>query len=181
MRPEFAAELKSILRTKDELDEKEQRRLGVMADDDEDFTQNFQEILEARILPQFEFVAGILTQNYYPVEVKIIGLPGEKACYLTFSDKKVTGAWALKGGQIAGPRMAFRAERADRNVAYLADYKNGKAPCPETRMQLSEVTDGFIENEIRRLFESFGPDQQLMAVKAKELRQQRISKHVLSC
>ena len=181
MRPEFVVELKAILRTKDELDEKEQRRLGSMADDDEDFTQNFQELLQTRILPQFEVVAGILTQNYYPVEVKIIGLPGEKACYLTFSDKKVTGAWALKGGQITGPRMAFRAERADRNVAYLADYKNGKAPCPEIRMQLSEVTDRFIENEIRRLFESFGPDQQSMSAKNKELRQQRIFKHVLSC
>lgn len=159
MQQQFMVEMKTILRKKGEADEIEKQRLGKKADDDEDFTQMFQEILQVRILPIFDAVAGILVQNNYPVEVKVIGVPGEKACCLTFSVEKVTGAWASRGGAIDGPRMAFRAERADRNVAYFADYKNGKAPSPEIRMQLSEVTEGFIENEIRHLFDAFGPNQ----------------------
>jgi hypothetical protein len=164
MRPEFVEEMQAILRAKDDVENEKQQHLTAVLDDEEDFTQQFQEVLKTRILPQFEIVAGILSRNYYPAEVRVVGIPGEKACYLTFSGEKATGNWSLKGGEISGPRMAFRAERAERNVAYFADYKDGKAPKPELRLKLSDITDSFIEKEIRRLFESFSPALNTLSV-----------------
>src|SRR6185436_6262703 len=152
MRPEFAAELRSILQGKDDREEDRQRGLSSACDKDEDFTQGFQEILKTRILPQFENVVEILSDNCYPAEVRVIGSPGDKTCYLTFSNQKVSGNWALHGGEIVGPRMAFQARKSDRNVAYVADYKSEKVPRKDVRMGLNEVTSSFVEEEIRQLF-----------------------------
>src|SRR6185503_13864016 len=117
MRPEFAAELRSILQGKDDREEDRQRGLNSACDNDEDFTQGFQEILKTRILPQFENVVEILYDNCYLAQVRVSGSPFDKTCYLTFANRMVSGYWAVHGGEIVGPRMAFQVRKSDRIVA----------------------------------------------------------------
>lgn len=158
MRPEFEIELVGILKQKEREEQGILEREVAIAAKEKEFTQQFQELLKTLVLPQFEHVVDLLSENYYPAEVNVFGGPGgEKGCYLTFAIRKMSDNWALKGGKIIGPRMAFQAQKSGQRVIYFANYNPNSSKTTEQIMSLGNITMEFLEQEIRHLFEALQP------------------------
>jgi hypothetical protein len=149
VRPVFLAELDALLKALDVVDSERRTSENIASDADEEFVQNFQEKLDEQVLPHLWSVADLLSKRYYPVEVRVVGEPRERTCFLAVSKTKQPGNWARHGESITGRRMTFSAHLPSREVVYTANYRDG---LPRTvHMHLSKITDSFIEQELREL------------------------------
>jgi hypothetical protein len=159
VRPVFLAELEDLLNSRDASEAELRTRRNGQSDLDEEFVQRFQELIDTQVLPQFEGAAALLSKRFYPVEVRVAGKPRERVCFFTFSQEKEPGNWARNGESITGPRMMFSAHMKGHCVLYTANFRHGVACAVERVMQITEITDSFIEQELRHLFDSAGVEE----------------------
>jgi hypothetical protein len=154
VRPAFLAELDAVLQAQDNLESERTKNRTIALDVDEEFVQDFQEKLDEQVLPHLRSAADLLSKRSYPVELRVVGKPQVRTCFLAVSRMKAPGNWAIQGESITGPRMTFSADLPSHAAVYATNFHDGVPHTENVIMQLSKITDSFIERELRQLFVS---------------------------
>lgn len=152
VRPAFLAELDALLQAQDILESERTKNETMASDVDEEFVQDFQEKLDEQVLPHFRSAADLLSKRSYPVELRVVGKPQLRTCFLAVSRMKVPGKRAIHGERITGPRMTFSADLPSHAAVYTTNIHEGVPRTKNVVMQLSKITDSFIERELGQLF-----------------------------
>lgn len=164
VRPAFSSELEAILERRAVLDAQRRKNKNLISDADEEFSQRFEEKLNEQVIPQLESVAALLSKRSYPVELRVAGHGLDRACFMTVSQSKDPATRGLQRGNVAGLRMSFSADLPSRNVIYTANFRGTALRTVRALMKPPEITDAFMERELRQLFASLVTEEKSAAL-----------------